>query len=46
VPPLRIDVLTSIDGVASFAVAWAGRPQDLADLDVLRRVSQRRDRAR
>lgn len=24
----------------------AGRPQDLADLDVLRQVSQRRDRAR
>jgi hypothetical protein len=72
VPPVRIDVLTSIDGVPSFAAAWkrkvegrygrtpalflsladlmaakaaTGRPQDLADLDVLRRVASRRARA-
>jgi hypothetical protein len=71
VPPVRIDVLTSIDGVPSFAAAWkrravgrygsaaanflslvdlmdakeaAGRPQDLADLAVLRRVVLRRGR--
>lgn len=68
VPPVRIDVLTSIDGVLSFAAAWkrraegrygatptyflslsdliaakaaTGRPQDLADLDVLQRVAAR-----
>jgi hypothetical protein len=71
-PPVRIDVLTSIDGVPSFAEAWkrraegrygstpanflslqdliaakaaAGRPQDLADLDVLERTAQRTARA-
>lgn len=69
VAPVRIDVLTSIDGVPSFGAAWkrradgayggaqahfislddlmasklaAGRPQDLADLDVLRRAAKRR----
>lgn len=69
VPPVRIDVLTGIDGVPSFAAAWkrraegrygattahflsladlmaakaaTGRPQDLADLDVLERVAARR----
>jgi len=69
VAPIRIDVLTSVDGVSSFAAAWkrrvegaygrttahfislddlmaskraAGRPQDLADLDVLRRSARRR----
>jgi hypothetical protein len=69
VAPVRIDVLTSIDGIGSFGAAWrrrargmygsteanflsiddlmasksaAGRPQDLADLDVLRRVTARR----
>lgn len=69
IAPVRIDVLTSIEGVASFAAAWkrraegrygdvpahflaledliaskqaAGRPQDLADVDVLKRVAQRR----
>ncbi len=68
VPPVRIDLLTSIDGVPSFAAAWkrrvdavygataahwisledltaskeaAGRPQDLADLAVLRRAAAR-----
>jgi hypothetical protein len=68
VNPIRIDVLTSIDGVPSFADAWkrkvdgsygktpahyiaiedliasklaAGRPQDLADVDVLKRASKR-----
>lgn len=68
-PPVRIDVLTSIAGVVAFAPAWkrrsegrygatptyflslpdliaakaaAGRPQDLADLDVLERVVARR----
>jgi hypothetical protein len=68
VDPIRIDVLTSVDGVPSFASAWkrkvdgfygntpahfialidliasklaAGRPQDLADVDVLRRASKR-----
>jgi hypothetical protein len=72
VPPVRIDVLTSIDGVPSFAGAWkrraegrygnapahfislsdlivakaaSGRPQDLADLDVLERIAQRRAQA-
>lgn len=71
VPPVRIDVLTSIDGVPSFAAAWkgraeghygstpahflsladlmaakaaSGRPQDLADLDVLERAAKRRAR--
>jgi hypothetical protein len=66
--PIRIDVLTRIAGVPSFAAAWrrrargrygsvdasfvsiadliaskqaAGRPQDLADLDVLRRAVRR-----
>ena len=70
VAPVRIDVLTSIDGLRSFGAAWkrrstgsygtavahflsledliaskaaAGRPQDLADLDVLRRAKQRRE---
>jgi len=69
IAPVRIDVLTSVDGIASFSAAWkrrvegsygralahfvsladliaskqaAGRPQDLADLDVLRRASRRR----
>jgi hypothetical protein len=69
VAPIRIDVLTSIDGVSSFGAAWkrrvegvygsaaahfvsledlmaskkaAGRPQDLADLDVLQRATKRR----
>jgi hypothetical protein len=73
VAPIRIDVLTSIDGVASFAAAWkrrvegrygtvsarflsmedllasklaAGRPQDLADADVLRRTLARRSAKR
>lgn len=68
VPPVRIDVLTSIDGVSSFSAAWkrraeghygstlahfisladliaakaaTGRPQDLADLDVLERAAKR-----
>ena len=68
VSPVRIDILTSIDGVPSFAAVWkrrvqgrygsvranfiavadliasklaAGRPQDLADVDVLRRSSTR-----
>ena len=68
VAPVRIDILTSIDGVDSFRAAWgrrvegvygaapahfisiedlmasklaAGRPQDLADLDVLRRATKR-----
>jgi len=71
VPPIRIDVRTSIDGVPAFAAAWkrrvdaaygaspahwisiddlitakvaSGRPQDLADVDVLRRVVARRAR--
>ena len=69
VAPVRIDILTAIDGVPSFRAAWArrasgsygdvpahfisiedliaskraaGRPQDLADLDVLERFVQRR----
>lgn len=69
VAPVRIDVLTSIEGVPSFRAAWlrraegiygatpvhflsladlmaskaaAGRPQDRADLDVLRRAARRR----
>jgi hypothetical protein len=69
VAPVRIDVLTSIDGVPSFAAAWkrrvegtygatraafisiddlmaskvaAGRLQDLADVDVLKRAKKRR----
>jgi hypothetical protein len=73
VAPVRIDILTSIDGVSSFAAAWkrrvegvygaadahylsledlmaskraAGRPQDLADLDVLQRVTKRRARTK
>jgi predicted nucleotidyltransferase len=68
-PPVRIDILTQIDGVPSFAAAWkrraggvygstpanfislsdllaskaaAGRPQDLADVDVLQRVAARK----
>ncbi|GMV14924.1 MAG: hypothetical protein AMXMBFR56_31480 [Polyangiaceae bacterium] len=71
VAPVRIDILTSIDGVPSFAAAWkrraegrygrspvtfialedliaskraAGRPQDLADADVLERAARRRRR--
>ena len=67
--PVRIDILTQIDGVPSFAAAWkrraegvygstpanfisladlvaskvaAGRPQDLADVDVLRRAAVRK----
>ena len=71
VAPVRIDILTSIDGVPSFATAWkrrakgcygrapvtfvaledllaskraAGRPQDLADADVLERAARRRRR--
>jgi hypothetical protein len=66
--PVRIDVLTDVDGIRSFAAAWrrrargvygetaaefvalddliaskdaAGRPQDLGDLDALRRVRGR-----
>jgi hypothetical protein len=73
VAPVRIDVLTSIEGVPSFAAAWkrrvagsygsttaqflslgdliaakaaAGRPQDLADLDVLQRVARRVEKKR
>jgi len=73
IAPIRIDVLTSVDGIASFRAAWkqrvegsygstlahfvslddliaskraAGRPQDLADLDVLLRASSRRRRKR
>lgn len=73
VAPVRIDVLTSIDGVPSFAAAWkrraegtfgsvtasflsledllaaklaSGRPQDLADADVLRRTLARRSTKR
>jgi hypothetical protein len=73
VAPIRIDVLTSIDGISSFRAAWgrrahgtygsspahfislvdlmaskeaAGRPQDLADLDALRRASRRPRRRR
>jgi Nucleotidyltransferase of unknown function (DUF6036) len=73
VAPVRIDILTSVDGMPSFAAAWkrrvdsaygetpahfvgiddlmasklaAGRPQDLADLESLRRVSARRRRKR
>ena len=69
VAPIRIDVLTSVDGIRSFSAAWkrraegvygrthahflsledlvaskqaAGRPQDLADLDVLQRAARRR----
>jgi hypothetical protein len=69
VAPVRIDVLTSVAGVRSFAAAWkrrvegiygstptqllsledliaskaaAGRPQDLADVDVLERAARRR----
>lgn len=65
VEPIRIDILTTIDGLGSFAAAWkrrakgtygkasanyialedliaakmaSGRPQDLADVDVLQRV--------
>jgi hypothetical protein len=68
VAPVRIDVLTSIDGVDSFGAAWkrkveapygataahwisrddliaaklaSGRPQDLADVDALRRAAAR-----
>lgn len=71
VDPVRIDILTSIDGVPSFADAWkrrvdgaygskpahyialedlvasklaAGRPQDLADVDVLKRAAERSQR--
>jgi hypothetical protein len=66
--PVRIDILTDVDGIRSFAAAWkrrargvygetaaefvalddliaskvaAGRPQDLGDLDALRRVRGR-----
>jgi hypothetical protein len=73
VAPIRIDILTAIDGVPSFSAAWkrrvegrystaranfisaedlvasklaAGRPQDLADVDVLRRASARKRGAR
>ena len=69
--PVRIDILTAIDGVRSFRAAWSrrveghygatranfislddlmaakeasGRLQDLADLDVLRRVQARASR--
>ena len=69
VAPVRIDLLTSVDGISSFRAAWkcrvdatygktpahfvsfedlmaskaaARRPQDLADLAVLRRVAARR----
>jgi len=69
VPPVRIDVLTSIAGLESFASAWkrkaegrygatpaffislvdliaaksaTGRPQDIADVDVLVRAAERR----
>lgn len=69
VPPVRIDVLTSIDGLPSFGAAWkrrvdaaygrtvahfislddliaaklaAGRPQDLVDVEVLRRAAARK----
>lgn len=69
VAPVRIDILTSIAGVRSFAAAWkrrvvgmygstptqflsledllaskaaAGRPRDLADVDVLERAARRR----
>ncbi len=65
VEPIRIDILTTIDGLGSFAAAWkrrakgaygkapanyialedlitakkaSGRPQDLADVDVLQQV--------
>ncbi|MRG98007.1 DUF6036 family nucleotidyltransferase [Polyangium spumosum] len=68
VDPIRIDILTSIDGVPSFAAAWkrrvdgvygatpahyisledlvaskqaSGRPQDIADVDVLKRAVAR-----
>jgi hypothetical protein len=68
VEPIRIDVLTTIDGLASFSGAWkrrvkgkygkvstsyialddliaaktaSGRPQDLADVDMLQRASRR-----
>ncbi len=67
--PVRIDILTSIDGLTSFRAAWSrrvigrygdtnasfisaedlvraklasARPQDLVDVDVLRRVAARR----
>jgi hypothetical protein len=73
VAPVRIDILTGIDGVPSFAAAWkrraegtygstpahfisladlvasknaAARPQDLADVDVLRRVAARKSSPR
>jgi hypothetical protein len=73
VAPVRIDILTSIDGVHSFSAAWrrrvtgsygatraeylglndliaskaaAGRLQDLADADVLRRARRRAHRPR
>jgi hypothetical protein len=73
VPPVRIDILTSIEGVPSFSAAWnrraaghygatrahflslndlmaakaaTGRPQDLADLDVLERMVARTRRSR
>jgi hypothetical protein len=72
IAPVRIDILTAIDGIESFGAAWArrveakfgevpanylsfedlmaskeaaGRPQDRADLVVLRRVLARRNAA-
>jgi hypothetical protein len=69
IEPIRIDILTTIDGLASFSAAWkrrakgyygkvpanfiafddliaakraSGRPQDLADVDVLQRFAIRR----
>jgi hypothetical protein len=69
VEPVRIDLLTSLDGIPSFAAAWArrvdasygpvpahylglqdlisakeaaGRPQDQADLDALRKANRDR----
>jgi predicted nucleotidyltransferase len=71
IAPVRIDVLSSVDGLPAFGAAWkrrasgrfgkvpahylsltdlivakaaAARPQDLADLAVLRRVLARKDR--
>lgn len=71
VEPIRIDILTSIDGLSSFSLAWkrrvkgrygnvaanyismvdlitakkaSGRPQDLADVDLLERFARRTSR--
>lgn len=68
VEPIRIDILTTIDGLKSFSAAWkrrakgkygnctanyialndliiakkaSGRPQDLADVDVLQKVAKK-----